>query len=95
MKCVLHSCRYKEVCPYPDSTFTEVTKYMDIPETLLTDFTPGSTYHIEAGFKINEIFYIHSHFQSNKTFREHKCTFINMNICNIMNHHMIWVNSGN
>eukprot|EP00066_Takifugu_rubripes_P016017 XP_011605283.1 PREDICTED: phosphatidylinositol phosphatase PTPRQ [Takifugu rubripes] len=40
--------RYKEVCPYPDSTFTEVTKYLDIPETLLTDFTPGSTYHIEV-----------------------------------------------
>lgn len=45
----LLSCRYKEVCPYPDSTFTEVTKYLDIPETLLTDFTPGSAYHIEVG----------------------------------------------
>ncbi|KAM3608908.1 uncharacterized protein V6R79_006653 [Siganus canaliculatus] len=40
--------RYKEVCPYPDSTFTQVTKYLDIPETLLTDFTSGSTYHIEV-----------------------------------------------
>uniref|UniRef100_H3DPG9 Fibronectin type-III domain-containing protein n=1 Tax=Tetraodon nigroviridis TaxID=99883 RepID=H3DPG9_TETNG len=40
--------RYKEVCPYPDSTFTEVTKFLDIPETLLTDFTSGSTYHIEV-----------------------------------------------
>ncbi|XP_037307184.2 phosphatidylinositol phosphatase PTPRQ [Pungitius pungitius] len=40
--------RYKEVCPYPDTTFTQVTKYLDGPETLLTDFTSGSTYHIEV-----------------------------------------------
>uniref|UniRef100_A0A8P4G646 Protein tyrosine phosphatase receptor type Q n=1 Tax=Dicentrarchus labrax TaxID=13489 RepID=A0A8P4G646_DICLA len=40
--------RYKEVCPYPDPTFTQTTKYLDIPETLLTDFTSGSTYHIEV-----------------------------------------------
>ncbi|KAK1887415.1 Phosphatidylinositol phosphatase PTPRQ [Dissostichus eleginoides] len=40
--------RYKEVCPYPDPTFTQVTKYLDVPETLLTDFTSGSTYHIEV-----------------------------------------------
>ncbi|XP_070763484.1 phosphatidylinositol phosphatase PTPRQ [Enoplosus armatus] len=40
--------RYKEVCPYPDPTFTQVTKFLDIPETLLTDFTSGSTYHIEV-----------------------------------------------
>ncbi|KAM4572267.1 phosphatidylinositol phosphatase PTPRQ-like isoform 3-T3 [Odontesthes bonariensis] len=40
--------RYKEVCPYPDPSFTQVTKYLDIPETLLTDFTSGSTYHIEV-----------------------------------------------
>lgn len=44
------SCRYKEVCPYPDPTFTQVTKYLDVPETLLTDFTSGSTYHIEVGY---------------------------------------------
>lgn len=49
----LYPCRYKEVCPYPDTTFTEVTKYLDIPETLLTDFTPGSTYHIEVGFTVH------------------------------------------
>lgn len=49
-------CRYKEVCPYPDSTFTEVTKFLDIPETLLTDFTSGSTYHIEVGYKMNTSF---------------------------------------
>ncbi|XP_029951736.1 phosphatidylinositol phosphatase PTPRQ [Salarias fasciatus] len=40
--------RYKEVCPYPDPSFTQVTKYLDVPETLLTDFTSGSTYHIQV-----------------------------------------------
>ncbi|XP_028306525.1 phosphatidylinositol phosphatase PTPRQ isoform X2 [Gouania willdenowi] len=40
--------RYKEVCPYPDPSFTHVTKYLDIPETLLTDFISGSTYHIQV-----------------------------------------------
>ncbi|XP_056244137.1 phosphatidylinositol phosphatase PTPRQ [Seriola aureovittata] len=40
--------RYREVCPYPDLTFTQVTKNLDIPETLLTDFTSGSTYLIQV-----------------------------------------------
>ncbi|XP_047451818.1 phosphatidylinositol phosphatase PTPRQ, partial [Mugil cephalus] len=40
--------RYKEVCPYPDPGFMQVTKYLDVPETLLTDFTSGSTYHIQV-----------------------------------------------
>ncbi|KAM6936927.1 phosphatidylinositol phosphatase PTPRQ [Xenentodon cancila] len=40
--------RYREVCPYPDSSFTQVTKSLDIPETLLTDFTSGSTYQIQV-----------------------------------------------
>ncbi|XP_034444644.1 phosphatidylinositol phosphatase PTPRQ isoform X3 [Hippoglossus hippoglossus] len=40
--------RYKEVCPYPDLTFTQVTKNLEIPETLITDFTSGSTYHIQV-----------------------------------------------
>ncbi|KAA8590153.1 hypothetical protein FQN60_014087 [Etheostoma spectabile] len=40
--------RYKEVCPYPDPIFTQVTKYLDVPETLLTEFTSGSTYHIQV-----------------------------------------------
>nr|XP_057932138.1 phosphatidylinositol phosphatase PTPRQ [Doryrhamphus excisus] len=40
--------RYKEVCPYPDPVFTQVTKFLDVPETLLTDFTSGSTYHIQV-----------------------------------------------
>uniref|UniRef100_A0A3Q2Q8Z4 Protein tyrosine phosphatase receptor type Q n=1 Tax=Fundulus heteroclitus TaxID=8078 RepID=A0A3Q2Q8Z4_FUNHE len=39
---------YKEVCPYPDTSFTQVTKYLDVPETLITDFTSGSTYHIQV-----------------------------------------------
>lgn len=43
-------CRYKEVCPYPDPAFTQVTKYLDIPETLITDFTSGSTYHIQVEY---------------------------------------------
>ncbi|XP_030586423.1 phosphatidylinositol phosphatase PTPRQ isoform X2 [Archocentrus centrarchus] len=40
--------RYKEVCPYPDPSFMQVTKYIDIPEILITGFTSGSTYHIQV-----------------------------------------------
>lgn len=40
--------KYKEVCPYPDPTFTEVTKGLDIPETLLNTLTPGATYNIKV-----------------------------------------------
>ncbi|XP_050991467.1 phosphatidylinositol phosphatase PTPRQ [Labeo rohita] len=40
--------RYKEMCPYPDPTFTEVTKTLDIPETLLNTLTPGATYNIKV-----------------------------------------------
>ncbi|XP_037623294.1 phosphatidylinositol phosphatase PTPRQ isoform X2 [Sebastes umbrosus] len=40
--------RYKEVCPYPDPNFTQVTMLMDTPETLITDFTSGSTYLIQV-----------------------------------------------
>ncbi|KAM9377392.1 phosphatidylinositol phosphatase PTPRQ [Pholidichthys leucotaenia] len=39
--------RYKEVCPYPDASFLEMTFYEDIPELLLNDLTSGSTYHIQ------------------------------------------------
>lgn len=56
-KVKLTSGRYKEVCPYPDPTFTQVNKYLDIPETLLTDFTSGSTYHIE----VEQMIQHHSH----------------------------------
>ncbi|XP_061896859.1 phosphatidylinositol phosphatase PTPRQ [Entelurus aequoreus] len=40
--------RYKEVCPYPDPNFTQVTKFLEVPETLLNDFTSGSTYIIQV-----------------------------------------------
>ncbi|XP_062861138.1 phosphatidylinositol phosphatase PTPRQ [Trichomycterus rosablanca] len=40
--------RYKEVCPHPDPTFTEVTKSLDIPETLLNTLSPGATYNIKV-----------------------------------------------
>uniref|UniRef100_A0A8C0YVW3 Protein tyrosine phosphatase receptor type Q n=1 Tax=Cyprinus carpio carpio TaxID=630221 RepID=A0A8C0YVW3_CYPCA len=40
--------RYKEMCPYPDPTFTEVTKSLDIPETLLNTLNPGATYNIKV-----------------------------------------------
>ncbi|KAM6960599.1 phosphatidylinositol phosphatase PTPRQ [Aplochiton taeniatus] len=40
--------RYKEVCPYPQPSFTQEIKYLDAPETLLNSFTPGSTYNIQV-----------------------------------------------
>ncbi|KAA0715211.1 Phosphatidylinositol phosphatase PTPRQ [Triplophysa tibetana] len=40
--------RYKEMCPYPDTTFTEIPKDLDIPETLLNTLTPGATYNIKV-----------------------------------------------
>ncbi|XP_048024016.1 phosphatidylinositol phosphatase PTPRQ isoform X2 [Megalobrama amblycephala] len=40
--------KYKEMCPYPDPTFTEVIKSLDIPETLLNTLTPGATYNIKV-----------------------------------------------
>ncbi|XP_055030835.2 phosphatidylinositol phosphatase PTPRQ [Misgurnus anguillicaudatus] len=40
--------RYKEMCPYPESTFTEINKNLDIPETLLNTLTPGATYNIKV-----------------------------------------------
>uniref|UniRef100_A0A3P9K2Y6 Protein tyrosine phosphatase receptor type Q n=1 Tax=Oryzias latipes TaxID=8090 RepID=A0A3P9K2Y6_ORYLA len=52
---------YKEVCPYPDPSFTEVHKYIDIPETLITDFTSGSAYHIEPGLVTNLTAYAYNH----------------------------------
>lgn len=52
--------RYKEMCPYPDSTFTEIPKNLDIPETLLNTLTPGATYNI----KVHTIGYTHYNFRS-------------------------------
>uniref|UniRef100_M3ZNU9 Protein tyrosine phosphatase receptor type Q n=1 Tax=Xiphophorus maculatus TaxID=8083 RepID=M3ZNU9_XIPMA len=53
--------RYKEVCPYTDPSFTQVTKYLDIPEILITDFTSGSTYHIQPGLVTNVTAYAQNH----------------------------------
>lgn len=41
------------MCPYPDMSFTQVTKITEIPETLLTDFISGSTYLIQVGYTIH------------------------------------------
>ncbi|XP_008281722.1 phosphatidylinositol phosphatase PTPRQ [Stegastes partitus] len=43
-----YAIRYKEVCPYPDPVFSQVMRLPDAPETLLTDFTSGSTYNIKV-----------------------------------------------
>ncbi|TRY58318.1 hypothetical protein DNTS_031765, partial [Danionella cerebrum] len=40
--------KYKEMCPYPEPSFTEITKSLDIPETLLNTLTPGATYNIKV-----------------------------------------------
>ncbi|KTG01656.1 hypothetical protein cypCar_00011128 [Cyprinus carpio] len=40
--------RYKEMCPYPDPTFNEVIKSLDIPETQLNTLSPGATYNIKV-----------------------------------------------
>ncbi|KAF5893565.1 phosphatidylinositol phosphatase PTPRQ isoform X3, partial [Clarias magur] len=40
--------RYKEVCPHPDPSFLEITKSLDIPETLLNTLSPGATYNIKV-----------------------------------------------
>ncbi|KAI4902613.1 hypothetical protein NFI96_032935 [Prochilodus magdalenae] len=40
--------RYKEVCPHPETSFTEITKSLDIPETLLNTLVPGATYNIKV-----------------------------------------------
>lgn len=62
---------YKEVCPYPDPVFTQVTKYLDIPETLLTDFTSGSTYHIQVDYYIQPFVF--------KAFLYYVCVYCCMN----------------
>ncbi|XP_061677981.1 phosphatidylinositol phosphatase PTPRQ [Syngnathoides biaculeatus] len=43
-----YTLRYKEVCPYLDPVFTDVVKVLETPDVLLSDFTPGSTYHIQV-----------------------------------------------
>ncbi|KAL2093754.1 hypothetical protein ACEWY4_011066 [Coilia grayii] len=41
--------QYKEVCPHPDPSFSEITRSLDIPEYLLNTLTPGATYNIKVG----------------------------------------------
>ncbi|XP_067090347.1 phosphatidylinositol phosphatase PTPRQ-like [Osmerus mordax] len=43
--------RYKEMCPHPDPSFTQVTSDGYVPETLHSSFTPGSTYNIQVAGK--------------------------------------------
>ncbi|CAL8324769.1 unnamed protein product [Gadus morhua 'NCC'] len=45
--------RYKEVCPYPDTNFKYVT-VLNIAETLLNTFVPGSTYGIQVAAETSE-----------------------------------------
>uniref|UniRef100_A0A3B5AC43 Protein tyrosine phosphatase receptor type Q n=1 Tax=Stegastes partitus TaxID=144197 RepID=A0A3B5AC43_9TELE len=52
---------YKEVCPYPDPVFSQVMRLPDAPETLLTDFTSGSTYNIKPGLVTNLSAYAQNH----------------------------------
>lgn len=63
--------KYKEMCPYPDPTFTEVTKGLDIPETLLNTLTPGATYNIKVHAWSSHISIVYViakiHLQSNLT----------------------------
>ncbi|XP_067276105.1 phosphatidylinositol phosphatase PTPRQ isoform X2 [Pseudorasbora parva] len=40
--------KYKEMCPYPKTNFTEVIKSLDVTETLLNTLTPGATYNIKV-----------------------------------------------
>ncbi|MBN3316792.1 PTPRQ phosphatase, partial [Atractosteus spatula] len=47
-KILSYAIKYKEVCPWPDSSFTQVLTYSDIPEFLLNTLTPGSTYNIKV-----------------------------------------------
>ncbi|XP_017261076.1 phosphatidylinositol phosphatase PTPRQ [Kryptolebias marmoratus] len=43
--------RYKEMCPYPQTYFTDLETNIVIPEILLTVFTSGSTYRIQVAAK--------------------------------------------
>ncbi|XP_048886550.1 phosphatidylinositol phosphatase PTPRQ [Brienomyrus brachyistius] len=43
-----YAIKYKEVCPYPESTFTQTLTNSEIPEFLLNTLTPGSTYNIKV-----------------------------------------------
>ncbi|KAJ8332433.1 hypothetical protein SKAU_G00426060 [Synaphobranchus kaupii] len=46
-----YAIKYKEVCPYPKSSFTQIVTPSEIPEYLLNTLTPGSTYNIKVAAK--------------------------------------------
>ncbi|MBN3301575.1 PTPRQ phosphatase, partial [Amia calva] len=52
-KILSYAIKYKEVCPWPDSDFTQVLTISDIPEFLLNTLTPGSTYNIKVAAENN------------------------------------------
>ncbi|KAJ8402413.1 hypothetical protein AAFF_G00369020 [Aldrovandia affinis] len=43
-----YAVEYKEVCPYPESSFNRIQTPSEIPEYLLNTLTPGSTYNIKV-----------------------------------------------
>ncbi|KAL4660218.1 phosphatidylinositol phosphatase PTPRQ-like [Arapaima gigas] len=43
-----YTVKYQEVCPYPNSAFTQILTNSEIPEFLLNTLTPGSTYNIKV-----------------------------------------------
>lgn len=61
--------RYKEMCPHPDPTFTEVTRNLYIPETLLNTLSPGATYNIKVLYS----YYFHHLFISDRNLRPGSC----------------------
>ncbi|XP_064175003.1 phosphatidylinositol phosphatase PTPRQ-like isoform X2 [Anguilla rostrata] len=46
-----YAIKYKEVCPYPESSFNQIVTPSEIPEYLLNTLTPGSTYNIKVAAK--------------------------------------------
>lgn len=44
--------KYKEVCPWLQNTYTQVTTKPDSLEVLLTNLNPGTTYEIQVTFLI-------------------------------------------
>ncbi|KAK1169211.1 hypothetical protein AOXY_G10174 [Acipenser oxyrinchus oxyrinchus] len=47
-KVLSYIVQYKEVCPWPESVFSQVLTYSDSPEFLLNTLIPGSTYSIKV-----------------------------------------------
>ncbi|XP_036375557.1 phosphatidylinositol phosphatase PTPRQ [Megalops cyprinoides] len=48
-----YAIKYKEVCPWPESTFNQMLTSSEIPEYLLNTLTPGSTYNIKVAAQNN------------------------------------------